>query len=163
MRLTGSPQATNSPYTHNWCRDPTHRVARGYQLTLHSQLARGCDSPSRHGLPTHLTLTTGAGVRLQHPGVAVPVHGAHVHAGVPGAVAAPGLQQEGVGAGVGLHAARAAVPGLLHRVLTRQLGAVQRPAVRLPVLTDRTDNTSQSEQQTPSTGLRHPSINHCRV
>ena len=76
----------------------------------------------------------------------MPVHGAHVHAGVPGAVAAPGLQQEGVGAGVGLHAARAAVPGLLHRVLTRQLGAVQRPAVRLPVLTDRTDNTSQSER-----------------
>ena len=93
----------------------------------------------------------------------MPVHGAHVHAGVPGAVAAPGLQQEGVGAGVGLHAARTAVARLLHRVLARQLGAVQRPAVCLPVLTDRTDDTSQSKQQTPSTGLRHPSFNHCRI
>ena len=64
------------------------------------------------------------------------VGGAQVDAGSGRAVAAPGLQHQGVGAGVGLHAARAAVAGLLHGVLARQPRAVQRPAVRLAVLSE---------------------------
>lgn len=83
---------------------------------------------------THLALAAGAGVRLQDPRVSMAVGRAHVHTGARGAIAAPGLQQQRVGAGVGVDAAGAAVPRLLHGVLTGQLRAVHGPAVRLTML-----------------------------